>query len=167
MVLILVIQMTSNLRSQPSNPPSLTQGLGLTPRPLGMEDDRFIFMGRGSTEWNGIQICTTPQLDGWSIGHFARGAVVGSIIEAITDSDFASILYTWLLAMTYELYHDGMGGPMPFDKEPDPRGADFVGDPLFDALGATFMIVVRASMRVNKRFKLLTTTNSIGIEVSL
>lgn len=82
----------------------------------------------------GVDILTTPSLDGWSVTHFATGILFQKGFvwaglkpeHALTSSIF--------MGYAREIVIDGYGVDFIYDH--DPRGADIFGDAFFIALGA-------------------------------
>jgi len=110
----------------------------------------------------GVKI-SSPQLDGWTLGHMAKGALVYGAGRAIGLNKTQSVLLSAFMAFNYELFHDGLG----IGYRSDPSGADFVGDLAADCLGAIIVCGIEVLLRIDKRIDLYAYGGRFGLAISL
>ena len=99
----------------------------------------------------GIRISKSPNLDGWSICHFFKGAITYQCFIWLGAEPKYAIRGAVTLAVLYEVFHDGLGWPLPFgiDDEPDPKGLD-IADICFDTLGVYCTRALNALLKLEK-----------------
>lgn len=110
---------------------------------------------------NGFKIAS-PQLDGWTLGHMGKGALTYTAARLLKCEPKGALLVAFTGAVMYELM-DGMG----IGIDPDPSGADFVGDVCADCLGAVIVCGLEILLRIDKRIDLYAYHKRIGLRIAL
>ena len=104
----------------------------------------------------GFHYQTSPDFDGYSIGHFFKGMGTCALLTTFAKPGPAMV-FVIFGAFAFEIVCDGFQNDFLWHKA-DPDGADLLGDPLFDIAGGMFWIIFKSSMkRLNDKV-------SIGIQ---
>ena len=96
-----------------------------------------------------IKFKNIPDFNGYSVGHFIGGEAGYFGIRIFKVKPFWCIVGSTLIGFSYEIINDGMGVHIfPFTGNPDPKGADLIGDLGMHFLGACFGAITEASIKL-------------------
>lgn len=115
------------------------------------DPEKLIVVGPETDQWFeivGVRVSKQPQLDGWSVGHFFKGAITYQVFTWLGAEPKHSTAVAIWGAVLYEIFVDGLRRPI-FGMEPDPRGAD-IADICFDTLGAYCTRALNALLKLEK-----------------
>lgn len=89
----------------------------------------------GTRETHGFRYRMEPDLDGWTVVHFASGVGLQKAYTKMGMSGKTALALSIISGYAYEVIFDGYGNNAAWWRY-DRRGADLIGDPLWVALGA-------------------------------
>jgi len=112
----------------------------------------------------GVKISLKPNLDGWSVCHFFKGALTYEGLRLLgakpKDATRGAIAFAFL----YEIFFDGLGNPV-LGMEPDPLGAD-IADIFCDTIGIYATRILHVILKIENA-TLTCKTNGIQLSVAL
>ena len=116
-------------------------------------------------EIHGFRYKTEPDLDCWSIAHIGKGGLVYSASRMLKINPAWSLVLTGIVAYTQEIVIDGYQNKF-LGFEPDPEGADLMGDPIFNVLGGAIALITEKQLKTS-RVNMWARGGQIGVRFSL
>jgi len=111
---------------------------------------------------------TEPELDKWSLGHFAEGAGWYTFFRVITINPLASWCLSLVAGVGVESYVDGLQNEL-FGYGPDERGFS-PWDIGFQVLGSSTALIFEAALKVlnlERRIKVYQSQNGVKAVIEL
>lgn len=100
-----------------------------------------------------------PDFDGYSIVHSAGGGLSYAFFRMIGAKNQNALLLSICSGFLYELFIDGKQNYLI--EEPDPEGADLIGDPTWWAFGSGFVCMLDICLKIDRRISLSCGKNNI------
>lgn len=95
---------------------------------------------------------SAPDFDGYCIVNAGTGAFIYSSLRVFKIKPESALLWSIVLGYASELFIDGKQNYIFTD--PDPGGADLIGDPVWRAFGAGFACILDLLLEWNRRFRM-------------